>query len=115
MPGKQTTAGSDSVAAVSEARSEIEWDDGAHDAALKRVAAEGGYRRNGVRLSSEQLTALLKAAPRDAINSERAMLKSVDFHNATFNGDASFDGATFNEYASFEGVSEEPCKGDRKD
>jgi uncharacterized protein YjbI with pentapeptide repeats len=82
----------------------IEWDEAAFGAALER-AAEGVIEAPGVRLSSQQLEGLLKAAPRNPEHPGLSFLKSADFSGATFSGETNFWGATFSGDANFTGAT----------
>ena len=93
----------------------IEWDGAALDAAARRVKDDGIIEAKGVRLGAEQLTALLKEAPRSK-DTDRPILNRADFSGATFSEEAefavvtfsgrvSFYGATFSRDASFNGAT----------
>ena len=73
---------------------DIEWDDAAFEAALKR-AKKGIIRAARVRLREDQLRRLLDAAPEDDECPGRPRLTAADFRGATFYGRASFGRTTF--------------------
>ena len=95
-----------------EAPEAIEWDDEAFAEALKK-ASEGVIEASGRRVSWQQLTRLLDAAPPShrpgplltKVDFVRATFERADFRGATFNEVADFGGATFNEGADFGGAT----------
>ncbi len=69
-------------------REVIEWDDDTFERNLERVRSEATINAAGVRISSERLARILKAAPRDPDPLYvRPLLKDARFEGATFEGE----------------------------
>ena len=79
------------------------WDDEAFKRALEQ-AQQGNIKAPNVRLTQQQLKALLAAAPRKP-HQQFPQLQSVDLRGAEFIGGADFTGAAFTGGADFTGAA----------